>query len=167
MGPLTAGRYQTKAFEPTLTFDLPDGWHEYFPEDSDEIALGGAGADLNITRPRQVANPTGGAALDAPESLIDWFKTRPDLQLGAAETVQIAGVEAAYIDIPALAKEIGLFHYPGGDMHTASGVPARLYIVPMDGADLVLVILPAPATTDLPAAVEAVQPIVDSLQIGP
>lgn len=30
MGTLPEGMYQTRSFDPTLTFNLPDGWHQYF-----------------------------------------------------------------------------------------------------------------------------------------
>ena len=166
-GTLSAGRYRTTVFEPTLEFDLADGWHQYFPDDSDEIALGGPGGDLNITRPTEVVNPNSGPALDAPESMIDWLTSHAKLQASEPKDIEIAGIAAAFADVEPPTSDVGLFHYSGGDMHLPPGVPARFYIVPMDGADLVMVVLPPEGSTDLDATVDAVEPIVESLAIAP
>lgn len=165
MGVLAAGTYTTTQFEPALTFDLAEGWHQYFADDSDEIALGGPDVDLNMTRPAQVIDPTSGQPADSPDSLADWVAGNANLDASAPTTVQIAGIESTYFDLPGPTSTVQLFHYTSGDMHIPPGTQTRIYVVPMDGPDLVLVMYAT--SSDFAAAVEAVQPIVDSLQIAP
>ena len=62
MGELPAGQYTTNAFEPNLVLTLPEGWSQFFPDEDDEIALGGPGVELNITRPPEVVDPVDARA---------------------------------------------------------------------------------------------------------
>jgi hypothetical protein len=164
MGDLPAGIYQTNAFEPTLVFALPDGFSQYFPDDDDEIALGGPGVDLNITRPSQVIDPETRAAADTPEDLHAWFLDHPSYDSPVPQSMTIAGIAASYIDLPAVSADVQLFHYPSGDMHIPPGIALRVYVVPLDGPDLVLLMLPGGGEAFAEAAATT-QPIVESLDI--
>ncbi|HKY49108.1 MAG TPA: hypothetical protein VJQ79_14125 [Acidimicrobiia bacterium] len=162
MGTLPAGEYQTRNFEPTLSFSLPDGWHQYFEEDSDEIALGGPNADLNLTRPSRVVDPEKGTS-DSPEDLADWLLNHSRFAATEQESALVAGIVARVIDIEGPTSAVDFFAYPEGNMRVPAGVEARFVVVPMDGPDLVLVILPSGET--LAAAIESTQSIVNSLAI--
>ena len=162
MGTLPAGEYQTTDFDPTLTFTLPDGWHQYFDEDVDEIALGGPGADMNVTRPSRVLDPETGT-VDAPEDLADWLLNHSRFVAIEAESARVDGIEARVIDIEGPAGTVEFFVYPEGNMRLPAGVAARFVVVPMDGPDLVLIVLPTGGT--LAEAIDATQPIINSLAI--
>ncbi len=162
MGTLRAGEYQTRNFDPTLNFTLPDGWHQYFDEDVDEIVLGGPNADMNVTRPSRVLDPETGT-VDAPEDLAEWLLNHSRFVATEAESAQVAGIESRVIDIEASASTVEFFAYPEGNMRLPAGVAARFVVVPMDGPDLVLVVLPAGKT--LADAIDATQSIVNSLVI--
>ena len=118
MGDLPAGEYTTNAFEPNLVLTLPEGWHQYFPDEDDEIALGGPGVDLNITRPPEVVDPETRAPVATPESLLQWFTDHPSLDVGEPVEVQIDGRS------PCLGKEVSRVKLPEG---------ARLIAVVRDG----------------------------------
>ena len=162
MDTMPAGEYQTRNFDPTLTFTLPDGWHQYFDEDVDEIALGGPNADMNITRPSRVLDPETGT-VDAPEDLADWLLNHSQFVATEAESARVAGIESRVIDIEGTAGTIEFFAYPEGNMRLPAGAAARFVVVPMDGPDLVLVVVPVGGT--LADAIGATQLIVNSLAI--
>lgn len=162
MGTLRAGVYQTRNFDPTLTFALPDGWHQYFDEEDDEIALGGPQADINMTRPPRVLDPETGA-VDAPEDLADWLLNHSQFEVTEAESANVAGIESTVIDVEGPAGTVEFFAYPGGNMRVPEGVAVRFIVVPMAGSDLVLVVLPSGGT--LADAISATQSIVNSLAI--
>jgi hypothetical protein len=164
MGELPAGQYTTNAFEPNLVLTLPEGWSQFFPDEDDEIALGGPGVELNITRPPEVVDPVTRAPVDTPEVLLDWFTGHPSLEVGAPVGVEIDGIASHYVDVAA-SSEINIFHYPPGDMRLPAGALSRVYIVPLDGPDLVAMILAPAGAEDLGAALSAAEPIVTSVSI--
>ncbi len=166
MGELPAGQYTTNAFEPSLVLTLPEGWHQYFPDEDDEIALGGPGVDLNITRPPEVVDPETRAPVETPESLLEWFTAHPSLDVGEPVDVQIDGIDSHYVDVAAPSSEVDIFHYPPGNMRLAPGSLTRVYIVPFDGPDLVALILVRADADDGDAALAAAEPIVTSLGIN-
>ena len=116
MGDLPPGQYTTNSFEPNLVLTLPDGWHQFFPDDADEIALGGPGAELNITRPAQVIDPQSGAPVEAPDSLLEWFTDHSRLDAAEPVEVQVDCIDSHYVDLTAPTADVELFHYPSGDM---------------------------------------------------
>lgn len=166
MGELPAGQYQTNAFEPSLVLTLPEGWSQYFADEDDEIAFGGPGVDLNITRPPEVVDPATRGAVETPESLLEWFTAHPGLDVGEPVEVQIDGIDSHYVDVAAPSSEVDIFHYPPGNMRLPGGGVARVYIVPLDGPDLVALILAPPNVDDAAAGLDAAQPIVTSLVIN-
>ena len=166
MGELPAGQYTTNAFEPDLMLTLPEGWHQYFPDEDDEIALGGPGVDLNITRPPEVVDPETRAAVETPESLLEWFTAHPSLDVGVPVEVQIDGIASHYVDVTAVSSEIDIFHYPPGNMRLPAGALSRVYIVPIDGPDLIALVLAPTGADDFDAVLEAAEPIVTSLAIN-
>ena len=166
MGDLPPGRYTTNSFEPNLVLTLPDGWHQWFPDEDDEITVGGPGADLNITRPAQVIDPESGAPVEAPDSLLEWFTDHSRLDAAEPVEVQVDCIDSHYVDLTAPTADVDLFHYPSGDMFVPAGVSARVYIVPLEGPDLVALILPTPGADDLDAVVRQAEPIVLSLVIN-
>ena len=165
-GALAPGQYTTTTFEPTLRFALvEDGWRGMFPDDEDEVALEGPdGAFFAITRVTKVIDPTTGAAVAVPDDLIAWLASHPKLSAGTAEAVTIAGVSGQWVDVTASdAREHALFAYPTGNMRLPVEVMYRVHVLPLDGADLTIVV-GAPAAK-LAQVTDAVQPVLDSLVI--
>lgn len=165
MGELPAGQYTARAFEPNLVLTLPEGWHQYFAEEDDEIALGGPGVDLNITRPPEVVDPETRAPVETPESLLEWFTAHPSLDVGEPVEVEIDGIASHYVDVAAPSSQIDIFHYPPGNMRLPAGTLSRIYIVPLEGPDLVAVILALTSADEFGALVAYTEPIVTSLVV--
>jgi hypothetical protein len=168
MGTLEAGVYQTNMFEPTLVFTLPDAWHELFTDDEDEVALEGPGAFVNMTRPTEVIEQ-GTGTVPAPEDMLEWLTSHPTLDTARPLAIEVAGIPSHYVDVGSPAREVALFHYPGGNMRIPSGAHTRWYVVPLDGPDLVVMVgdREPPSEAKFQAAVELVQPIVESLEVVP
>lgn len=166
MGELPAGEYSTNAFEPNLVLTLPEGWEQFFPDEDDEIALGGPGVELNITRPPEVVDPEARAPVETPDSLLEWFTQHPSLDAGEPVEVQIDGIASHYVDVAAPSSETNIFAYPTGNMRLPAGALSRVYVVPFDGPDLVALILAPAGVDDLDAVLEEAEPIVTSLVIN-
>jgi hypothetical protein len=164
MGTMPAGQYMTNLFEPQLVFTLPDGWTQFFPDEDDEIFMGMADAELAVSRAAQVVDPDSRSPAEAPEDLLEWFTAHPSFGGLDPVAITIDGIDSHYFDLPAPSADTKLFHFSGGDFHIPPGVATRIYVVPLDGPDLSLVVLPPQgASTD--AAISAVEPIVESLLI--
>jgi hypothetical protein len=166
MGELPAGQYTTNAFQPNLVLTLPEGWSQFFPDEDDEIAFGGPGVELNITRPPEVVDPETRTPVETPESLLEWFTGHPTLDVGEPVELEIDGIASHYVDVTAPSSEIDIFHYPPGNMRLPPGALSRIYIVPLDGPDLVALILAPAGAADFDAVLGEAEPIVTSLVIN-
>jgi hypothetical protein len=155
----------TTAFEPTLSFTLEDGWRGLFPDDEDEVALErSGGVFFAITRVSEVVDPTTGTVVAVPDDLIAWLTTHPALTAEMPEPVTIAGVSGQRVDVTVTnGSEREIFAYPGGNMRIPAGVTFRCHVLPLDGADLTI-ILGAPDAV-FAEATELIQPVLDSLVI--
>jgi hypothetical protein len=167
IGTLAPGTYRTNTFDPTLVFTLPAGWHEFFPDDEDEVALGGPDAFMNMTRPTQVIDPEIGTT-DAPDDLLTWLTEHPGLRAQTPVSVTVAGIESSYLDLESSGgRDLPLFHYATGNMRIPAGAETRLYVVPLEGPDLVLMMGDEPPPDHFDEAVALSQPIIESLRLVP
>lgn len=166
IGILAAGEYRTNRFAPTLVFTLPAGWAQFFADDSDEISLGGPDTELYMSRPTQVVDPGTGEPVDTPESLAEWFAAHPAFGSPTPMSVEIAGRQSTIFDLPGASADVDLFAFATGNFHTVEGIPVRVYIVPLAGADLVLTIVPRLPRGTIEDAITAAAPVVESLEIG-
>jgi hypothetical protein len=164
-GALMPGEYRTTAFQPRVTFSLGDGWRALFPDDEDEVALEGpGGAFFAISRVSEVVDPTTGAAVAAPDDLIEWFTTHPQLSTETPKVVTIAGLSAQAVDVTGTnGSEVELFAFPLGNLKIPEGVTYRCHVLQLEGPDLTIIIgAPNPGFAD---AVERIQPVLDSMHI--
>jgi hypothetical protein len=166
-GALVAGTYTTTAFDPTLTFTLGDGWHALFPDDTDEVAFEGAGAFLGMTRPAGVVDPPPRGKVPTPDDVATWLSQHPSLVATAPTAVEIAGQEGVTFEVglDSSLSQLDIFAYPTGNLHLQPGTRGRVWVVPMDGSDLVILAM-APEADFEEAAVRAEQ-VVASLLITP
>ena len=164
MGALPAGVYRTNTFEPQITFTLPDGWSEFFPDDDEGAYMGSSHAELAVGRADEVVDPDSHAAVEAPEDLLDWLVQHPAFGGPEPVAIEIGGVEAHYVDLPGPSADTKLFHYVEGDFHIPPGVATRIYVVPLEGQDVSVVVMPPPGkpTAD---AIEATDSIIELLDI--
>ncbi len=104
--------------------------------------------------------------METPESLLEWFTQHASLDVGEPVEVQIDGIASHYVDVAAPSSEIDIFAYPPGNMRLPAGALSRVYIVPLDGPDLVALILAPAGADDFDAVLEEAEPIVTSLSIN-
>ena len=164
-GALPPGQYTTTAFQPTVAFTLDDGWRGMFPDDDDEVALEGpGGAFFAISRVSEVVDPTTGAAVAAPDDLVEWLTTHPRLTSETPRSVTIGGLPGQVVDVNVTSgSELEIFAFATGDLRIPAGVTYRCNVVPLDGPDMTIIVgAPSAGFAD---AVEIVQPVLDSLVI--
>lgn len=110
-------RYETRAFVPALSFVVADdGWHTSDTELSDSLLLeyGEVWFDpagerrpaggLAFSRFTEVYDPSVRGSLEdsvrpAPTDLYAWLREHPDLRVGRAEQVTVAGVPGRQFDV--------------------------------------------------------------------
>ena len=160
--------YTTSLFEPTITFAVPtEGWLFFFPDDEDEMAVG-QGGDIELLggRVATVVDPTSHQPVDAPDDLIAWLEAHPDFVAQAPQPATIAGREARSIDVSNPSDEdIDVWAYPTGNARVSARTDARIWVVPLDGPDLVFTAVAGADRFD--AAVQDMATIVESVQIEP
>ncbi len=164
-GALPPGEYTTTLFQPPLAFAIDDGWRALFPDDEDEVALEGqGGAFFAISRVSEVVDPTTRAAVAAPDDLIEWLTTHPQLTSERPKVVTIAGLSAQAVDVTvADGSEREIFAFPSGNLKIPEGVTYRCQVLQLEGPDLTIIIgAPNAGFAD---AVERIQPVLDSIEI--
>ena len=109
-------RYETRAFVPTLSFAVADGeWHTQATDRPDSLLLEhGEGwfdpagerrspGGLSFSRITDVYAPAvpclGDSLTPAPADLYSWLRAHPDLRVGPAEPVTVAGVPGLQFDV--------------------------------------------------------------------
>ena len=159
------GTLHHHGLRPTFTFTVGDGWTALFPDDSDEMALEGPDrAFFAVTRPGKVVDPESGTAVATPDDLTTWLATHPSLTPSSPEPVLVSGIASQSIEVtPAEGKDVRVFAYPSGDMHFASGLRIRFYVLPLDGPDMVIVVGAPEAAFS--SSADLAQQIVDSIEI--
>jgi hypothetical protein len=105
---LPAGDYSTVAFEPAISFSLPEGW-VIAADSADYVALQPAASDIigiyafrspqaasqEIECPIAAASGVGTSAAD----LVDWIGARPGLVVGEPAAVTVGGLDGIRIDV--------------------------------------------------------------------
>ena len=91
-------------FEPSLTFEVGEGWMSSPPEASDnlDIALVEKTGGLGFAVIEDVYEPTGTSAPrvgKVPEDWFAWFRRHPNLRTGEPEPVEVGGVEGVQFDV--------------------------------------------------------------------
>ena len=186
-------RYQTSEFAPRLSFVVADDrWMALDTTLSDELRLmrvkrGAPGPaplrvrQLLFQRINEVADPSirglEASRTTAPTDLYAWLRSHPDLQVGPARSVTVAGVPGRQFDVlveferPAHVDPWCQRH----QLYTCTYLAPGLN--PPDGAHLRMTVLrtePEPlvittggmSAADLAAVDKAAGPLLDSLQVG-
>ncbi len=149
-------------------FTLPEGWSQFFADDVDEIYMGSADGELLVTRAAKVVDPVSRAPIDAPEDLLEWFTQHAAFDAPPAPVaIQLAGMDSLYLDLPPPSADTKLFNFGDGDFHIPPGVATRIYVVPLAGSDISIMVLPKEGGGTIEEAIEAAHPIVESLEIVP
>ncbi|MBA3476692.1 MAG: hypothetical protein H0T10_08075, partial [Actinobacteria bacterium] len=153
---------------PALTFSVTsDGWLFFFQDDDDEMAVGKSGGiELTAGRVGKVVDPQSHEGLAAPDDLVAWLSSHPDLGAEPPQPVRIADLEGQSIDVTAKGPdEVEIFAYPTGNLRIVAGTRARIWVLPYEGPDLVFSAF-APKES-FEQALPDIESIVDSMRIGP
>jgi hypothetical protein len=107
-GPLPAGEYETRAFEPAFSFTVGEGWKVYFPYLPDVLTIvqGTQGSwEVSFSTPKEVFDPSKPAeevAIPAPETVdgwVAWLQEHPNLDAGVPVPATVGGVSGAQLDV--------------------------------------------------------------------
>ena len=100
---LRPGEYSSEEFEPSLSFEVGEGWTVSPPEVSDHLGLTREGtAGLIFANIQEVYEPTQAGTpnvVDAPEDMVSWFRQHPQLRTEEPEPVTVGGVEGVGFDV--------------------------------------------------------------------
>jgi|1185.fasta_scaffold28624_2 hypothetical protein len=160
---LLPGRYLQAGFPPGVSFVLPAGWKGYF-DDADGAYLGGPqGVEIGINKPPKVVDLKTGATIDSPADLAAWLAGSPAFDTVKSSSVTVGGKPAKLVEATS-AGERPLFAYASGNFHTVPGSRYAFYVFPMDGPDLVFMLIGS--KTSFEAELAMLKTIVDSVRIG-
>jgi hypothetical protein len=191
-GTLTPGvRYRTRAFVPALSFVVADDrWYVTETDATDSLVLQrvrrggpeplGPRSTLLFGHMREVYDPAvrrPAARMKAPLDLHAWLREHPDLRVGAASPVTVAGVSGtsfpfeARFTRPAHRDPFCREHFRrtctfiAPDLSLLNGMRLRL-IVLRTGPEPLLILTVATAPAKLADVNRVAAPVLDSLRIG-
>lgn len=104
-GPLPAGEYETRAFEPAFSFIVGEGWEVDGPELQDIVGIVyGGDSFLGFARPEKVfdsSKPAEQKEIPAPETVdewVAWYRENPYLDLSKPEPVTVGSASGVRFD---------------------------------------------------------------------
>jgi hypothetical protein len=158
------GTYRTYQSDPQVLVTLPQGWGVYFDE-VDGTYLNLLKAELLVGKSGDVIDPETGEHAPTPD-VMAWLLEHPDLDATDPTPIVISGYQASYTDITT-DQVVDIFYDPLGNFHLNPGVPpARFYVIPWDGPDMFIAVLPSPSGT-FEEALEVGAPVAESVQFLP
>ena len=187
-------RYRTRGFLPQLSFVVADDrWMAVDTTLTDELQLarvkrGGItpGPDeprfqqLIFLRVSQVADPSvrglAASQIPVPADLLQWLYDHPDLRVGPARPVTVAGITGKRFDVrPQFDRPAHVdpwcrrYHlvrctYIAPGLNPPSGVHLRMTLLPT-GPQPLLIVMAGNTATDVAAVERAAAPVLESLQI--
>jgi hypothetical protein len=161
---VSLGRYETSAFEPKISLELPAGWaslHEdeaflHVHRPSAEPVSGGPSRDVAVVAVRLDGD-------DAPGDVIDGLEANASLEVTGEAGAELDGAEGIRVDVEA-ESDSTLLSFPGGSLAAFAGRKLRVYALDVDGRTVVLAVDGAAETFE--RDVEAAQPVLDSTDFG-
>jgi len=100
--PLTPGKYQTKVFEPGMSFSVGKGWTAALPESPDVVALAEQNGPtligfLNVEKVYDPSDPEG-PLKPAPDDMVGWLQDHPRLDVEPPSRVSVGGISGQQFD---------------------------------------------------------------------
>jgi hypothetical protein len=138
----------------------------FFKDDEDELALGKSDIELTGGRVSSVVDPTTHTVVSAPEDLVEWLADHPGFEAETPRPATVGGFAGQSIDVTNKGVvDVDIFAYPTGNLRISAGTSARVWVLPYDGPDLVFCGFSPSA--QFQQALPIVQPIIDSIAVGP
>jgi len=100
--PLEPGEYQTRVFEPGLSFSVGKGWTAALPETPDAVTLAEQNGPtligiLNVEKVYDPSDP-GEPLKPAPDDMVGWLQDHPRLEVEPPSRVSVGGVSGQQFD---------------------------------------------------------------------
>jgi len=168
-GELAAGTYWFNGFEPWLELTVPSaGWEvgHFHPEFFDLFHAGDF-PSIGFGRFAAVRHRNG-TTVEATDvrAVVAALRANPELEVVDVGPAAVAGLTGLTIDIRAKSPQTPLFSTPGGDFNFDPELSSRWRILDVPGGVLEILVVARPGHLD--EAIEATQPILDSLRlVGP
>jgi hypothetical protein len=165
VGMADPGSWTTTAFDPKLTFSVPaEGWMFFFQDDVDEMAIGTSDVEVTAGRVANVVDPASHHAVAAPDDLVGWLASHPELDASAPLDVTAAGIDGRSIEVSnTSAVDVDVFAYPTGNLRVSADTRAVFWVLPYEGPDLVFTGLAPIGLFD--GVLPEMQSLVDSVEI--
>jgi hypothetical protein len=188
--PLSAGPHTTTAFEPAVSFTLPEGWEK--PLDTDlMVTLRPAGSEVdtvNLFRDVRAASQAADCARGAEpgvgstsSELAAWIKGLPGLEVSNPTLASLGGLRGVSLDVAIRDdwtascpfangnRTVPLITGPNDSSYhwvTYGDEKARLYILDVPGGGTVTVMVDTVFSDQFADLVAAAAPIVRSMEFG-
>jgi hypothetical protein len=104
LGPLEAGSYSTRSFDPDITYTVPDAW-ENLEDLPGNFLLQKIGDERyvaiyqNVRAPAECEETWASGVGAAVADLVDWYTTHPGLNTTQPQTVTVGGLTGVFLDI--------------------------------------------------------------------
>lgn len=168
-GELAPGTYWFDGFDPWLQLTVPgEGWEVgHFHPDFFDLFHDGDFPSIGFGRFATVKHRDGTTfeATDA-QTIVTALKANLELEVTDVGPVTIAGLHGLTIDIRAKNQQVPLFGTPDGDFNFDPEFLSHWHILDVEGGAIEILVAARPGK--LEEAIEATQPILDSVRIvGP
>jgi hypothetical protein len=186
---LSAGTHTSTAFQPAVTFTVPDGW-ELVTDSAPYLQIRPAGSEVDgIHLFRDAVAASQDAACPAtPEpgvgststELVAWLRERPGLVVGTPALATVGGLRGVAVDVaikdgwtvscpfadgnptvPLITNETAGYHWV-----IVGNERLRLYVLDLPGGGTVIVDVDAYDGTQYDALIKSAAPIVRSMQFA-
>ena len=98
---LRPGEYRSEEFEPSVSFEVGEGWSSTEEQFSDFIQLGQQGdiGTLQFANVKEVYKPGTTNVDEAPKDLVGWLQRHPYLKTSKPQPVTIGGVKGEQLEV--------------------------------------------------------------------
>ena len=163
---IAAGTYWFDGFEPTFELRIPGpGWEVgHFHAEIFDLFFEGDFPAIAFARFPTVATAGGGTATATSVDVVrDALTSNPDVEVDEVGPVDVAGLQGVTIDVRVTRAQTALFGSGGEGFHFDPGFVGRFHLLQVDGG--VVEIFVTNREGELDAAIEATQPILDSVRV--
>ncbi|HEY5437156.1 MAG TPA: hypothetical protein VIK13_18150 [Candidatus Limnocylindrales bacterium] len=189
VSPMPAGTYTSSAFQPAVTFTVPDGWAkpadtapylQLIPAGSDVLGIHLFRAVVAASQdPACPATPEPGVGTTSTD-LVAWLRARPGLVVGTPVMATVGGLRGVSIDVAIKngwttscpfaggSPTVPLITSKAADYHwvIVGNERLRFYVLDLPGGGTVIVDVDAYDGTQFDALVRSAAPIVRSMQFA-
>lgn len=165
-GVIAPGTYWFDGFDPTLELRIPGaGWEVgHFHDEIFDLFFRGDFPAIAFARFPMVATAGGGTeAATSVDVIIEALSSNPDVKVVDGGPVEVAGLDGQTIDVSVTRAQTALFGSGGEGFHFDPGFVGRFHLLQVGGGAVEIFVVDREGALD--AAIEATQPILDSVRV--